>query len=206
MCAPTISFAPTPAYRRVMIFIDGGYLRQTFEEIYKHQIVNFSALGALLTVFAIEGHRHPEVIRAYYYDAIVDPLERPEEFKKQEEYFSKIQEHGVYEVKLARIKEAGKPEPGKRDEKQKRKQKQKGADVLLAVDMLAKALLNHYDIAILLSGDDDFLDLVRAVKSLTDKRVYGSFFPGHISEDLRKSLDKKQTLSKQLLNRHGIHT
>lgn len=189
------SAAPTPAYRRVMIFIDGGYFREGFERIYKHQNINFAGLLVLLKKLAIEVRRRPEVIRAYYYDATVDPIENPEEFKKQNEYFSKIQEYGVYEVKLARIKKGG---------KKGEKVKQKGADVLLAVDMITKALMDHYDIAILLTGDDDFLDLVKAVKDLTDKRVYGAFFPDHISDKLRISFDKKERLTKKLLEKHKI--
>lgn len=194
MC-PTISFAPTPVYRRVMIFIDGGYLRRNFENIYKHQRINFAGLYVLLKRLAIEERRRPEVIRVYYYDSKADPIENPSEFKKQGEYFSGIEEHGVYEVKLSRIKKAG---------KSGEKKKQKGADVLLAVDMITKALMNHYDIAILLAGDDDFLDLVRAVKSFTDKRVYGAFYPDHISEDLRKAYDKKLQLTKKLLDDDNV--
>jgi len=194
MC-PTISVVPTPAYRRVMIFIDGGYLRRNFENIYGHQRINFAGLYVILKNAAVEERRMPEVIRAYYYDSRADPIENPDEYKKQGEYFSGIEEHGVYEVKLARIKKAG---------KSGEKKKQKGADVLLAVDMITKALMNHYDIAILLAGDDDFLDLVRAVKDFTDKRVYGAFYPGHISDDLRKAYDKKLRLTKKLLDDHNI--
>lgn len=187
---------PTPVYRRVMIFIDGGYFRQNFEEIYEHQDINWAGLLQLLDrQLGYEGRRHPEVIRAYYYDAIVDPAKYPEEWKKQDAYFSKLREHGVYEVRLARIKKIT---------RQKKKQKQKGADVLLAVDMVTKALRDHYDIAILLTGDDDFLDLVKAVKDLTDKRVYGAFYPAHISEKLRTSYDKKQLLTKHLLDRYKV--
>jgi len=178
-----------------MIFIDGGYLRRNFENIYGHQRINFAGLYVILKNAAKEERRSPEVIRVYYYDSIADPIENPGEFKKQREYFSGIEEHAVYEVKLARIKKAG---------KSGEKKKQKGADVLLAVDMITKALMNHYDIAILLAGDDDFLDLVRAVKDFTDKRVYGAFYPDHISEDLRKAYDKKLQLTKKLLDDNNV--
>ena len=53
--------------------------------------------------------------------------------------------------------------------------------------MLSKAYENHYDIAILLSGDDDFLDIVTAVKD-AGKRVFGTFIEGHISEVLKEGL------------------
>lgn len=194
MCPLAIP-GPTPVYRRVMIFIDEGYLRRSFENIYSHQNINFAGLYVMLKDLAVEETRRPEVIRVYYYDSRADPEENLEEYKKQNEYFSGIEEHAVYEVKLARIRKSG---------KSGEKKKQKGTDVLLAMDMITKALMNHYDIAILLAGDDDFLDLVRAVKDFTDKRVYGAFYPGHISENLRKAYDKKLQLTKKLLDENNI--
>ena len=175
-----------------MIFIDGGYLREGFKRIYKHERINFPGLFVLLKNLALEGIRHPEVIRAYYYDAIVAPEEDLEKYKEQKEYYSEIEKHGVYDVKLTRLK------------KTKEGERQKGADVKLAVDAVTKAFMDHYDIAILLTGDDDFLDLVRTVKDLTDKRVYGAFYPDQVSEDLRKSFDKKMLLDKDLFDTKGI--
>jgi uncharacterized LabA/DUF88 family protein len=192
---PMIIPAPTPVYRRVMIFIDGGYLREGFKQIYGNAEINFPGLFVLLKNLGFEERRHPEVIRAYYYDAEVDPIDDVAEFKKQKEYFSNIEKHAVYEVKLARLKRTGKT---------KKRRKQKGVDVMLAVDMITKAFMNHYDIAILLAGDDDFLDLVKAVKDLTDKRVYGAFYPDQVSDDLLNNLDKKQPLTKELLDKHAI--
>lgn len=175
-----------------MIFIDGGYLREGFERIYRHQRINFPGLFALLKNLALEGNRVPEVIRTYYYDAIVAPEEDLEKYRKQKEYYSEIEKYGVYDVKLTRIK---KTEKGER---------QKGTDVKLDVDAITKAFMNHYDIAILLTGDDDFLDLVKTVKDLTDKRVYGAFYPDQVSEDLRNSFDKKMELDKRLFDANGI--
>jgi len=187
-----VTAAPTPVYRRVMIFIDGGYLREGFKRIYGHNEINFPGLFVLLKNFAIEERRQPEVIRAYYYDAITDPEEDLNEFKKQKAYFSEIEQHAVFEVKQARLKGTQKG------------RKQKGVDVKLAVDMITKAFMNHYDIAIFLAGDDDFLDLVKAVKDLTDKRIYGAFYPDQISKELWENLDKRLELTKTLLDQHGI--
>ena len=192
---PMIIPAPTPVYRRVMIFIDGGYLREGFKRIYGNAEINFPGLFSLLKNLGFEERRHPEVIRAYYYDAEVDPIDDVAEFKKQKEYFSNIEKYAVYEVKRARLKRTGKT---------KKRRKQKGVDVMIAIDMITKAFMNHYDIAILLAGDDDFLDLVKAVKDLTDKRVYGAFYPDQVSDDLLNNLDKKQPLTKELLDKHSI--
>jgi len=56
--------------------------------------------------------------------------------------------------------------------------RQKGADMLLAIDMLTKAYDRHYDVAILMAGDRDFIPLIQTVKNLTGKSVYGVVFEG----------------------------
>ena len=61
--------------------------------------------------------------------------------------------------------------------------RQKGVDVLLAIDMLSMAFQNHYEIAIFLGGDDDFVDLINAVKNSAGKRVFGFYYPHRISRD-----------------------
>ena len=66
--------------------------------------------------------------------------------------------------------------------------KQKWVDSLIAIDMIAKAYQNHYDIAILVAGDDDFSDVVNAVKD-AGKRVIGAYFSHNISENLVNSFD-----------------
>lgn len=91
------------------------------------------------------------------------------------------------EVRLGRLKRDGKGET-----------RQKGVDTLIAIDMLSKAYEDHYDIAVLLSGDEDLLDIVMAVKN-ADKRVYGAFVPSHISEELEYSFDRRVPLVESIL-------
>ena len=71
------------------------------------------------------------------------------------------------------------------------KYRQKGVDVLLAIDMISKAHLNHYDIALLLAGDDDYLDVVHSIKNLTGKRIYGAYFERNASQRLIDSFDRR---------------
>ncbi len=85
---------------------------------------------------------HGEIVRSYFYDAkFIDGDDRR---KVQEEYFDHIRQSDYCEVRLGRLIDA--PE-GPR---------QKGVDVLMAIDMLGKAYENHYDIAVVLAGGDDF--------------------------------------------------
>jgi hypothetical protein len=46
---------PTPAFRKVMIFIDGGYLRKGFQTILGHDKINFVALADCLTKLVQRG-------------------------------------------------------------------------------------------------------------------------------------------------------
>lgn len=66
--------------------------------------------------------------------------------------------------------------------------KQKGVDVLLAIDMITKAYQNNYEFSIILAGDDDFVDVIKAVKD-TGKRVFGIYFKNHMSSKLFDILD-----------------
>lgn len=52
---------------------------------------------------------------------------------------------------------------------------EKGVDVLLAIDLVIKAIRNEYDTAVLLSSDADFAPAMSFVRSLGKRVVYLSF-------------------------------
>ena len=176
-----------------MIFIDGGYLREEVKRVFGHDNIDFAFLPLLLNSSIRRGHIHPELIRVYYYDAIVEHKDL--KYDEQNSYFERIQETNDYEVKLGR---GIKTKDGR--------YRQKGVDVLLAVDMITKAFLNHYEIAVLLGGDDDYVDLVKSIKDFTGKRIVGAYFQGHVSKRLAKSFDGGITLSKDRLGPYIITT
>lgn len=84
-----------------------------------------------------------------------------------------------------------------------KKPKQKRVDTLIALDMLSKAYENHYDIAILISGDEDHLPVVDAVKN-TGKRVYGVFFESHASSTLKESFDRSLVIDRSWIIKSGL--
>lgn len=165
---------------RLMAFIDGGYIRENFRKKAESDI-DFGKLENILTETFnsnCRGMYTGDLIRTYFYDAIVDVTHQ--KYSEQNEYHNRIKSHGI-QVVLSRLKPAGNNETGKL--------KQKGVDVRLAVDMITKAYQNHYDYAILVAGDDDFLDVVKAVKDHTGKRVMGLFFEDTVSSDLKDEYD-----------------
>jgi uncharacterized LabA/DUF88 family protein len=73
--------------------------------------------------------------------------------------------------------------------KTRRDQKAKGVDIALSRDMLTHAFFNNYDVAILISGDGDYVPLVSEVKRL-GKVVYVAFFEDSgLNPELRLSAD-----------------
>jgi len=72
--------------------------------------------------------------------------------------------------------------------------RQKGVDLLIGIDMITKAFGGQYDIAVLVAGDSDFVELVNAVKQI-GPRVVGAYFGRNIRKDLTDSFDKRFLLS-----------
>lgn len=133
---------------RLMVFIDGGYLRENFKRIFDSDF--FDCKEVIEIAVDTFNQEYPifdgDLIRVYYYDGIVDPLH--ENYEKQMKYFEEIRTIEFYEVRLGRLIPSGKDGKGTL--------KQKGVDVKLASDMIVKAYQNHYDFAVLFAGDDDF--------------------------------------------------
>lgn len=170
--------------RRVAVFIDGGYLRKGFKNGYGSDDINFALLRDELTRL-VGGHTiRPELERAYFYDANVDiggsrkqPKDSLAKHREISRYLSRIKKEDFYQVRVGRLIRTGSGN-----------YRQKGVDVLLAIDMITKAYHDQYDAAVLVAGDDDLVDAVETVKEM-GKSVYGVYFEDSMSDSLRDSLD-----------------
>ena len=65
---------------------------------------------------------------------------------------------------------------------------QKEVDVSLACEMLEHALLNHFDVAIVVSGDRDFVPAMQKVQA-AGKRVEVASFKGSVNKECIKTAD-----------------
>ena len=73
--------------------------------------------------------------------------------------------------------------------KSKQDQKAKGVDITFARDLLMHAVHDHYDVAVLIAGDGDYVPLVDEVKRL-GKGVYVAFFSRcGLAQELARSSD-----------------
>lgn len=179
--------------KRVMVFYDGGYIIKNLHDLFQNEKLTEINLAILAQELKIEAAHpmNPDFIRAYY-DALPDNTSEISEHRKL--ILENIHMSHYFQLRKGRLaKSKNKDEP----------ERQKRVDTLIAIDMLAKAYEDHYDVAVLVSGDDDFFDLVESVKD-AGKRVYGVYFDGHISKDLQDSFDKETVLNSEYLISKGI--
>jgi len=155
-----LSHASKPPLARLMAFIDGGYLREQCQRKIKTDEINYEKLKLRLeSEFNANcgGKYAGDLIRVYYYDAIVDPTEP--EYSEQNEKFSKIKNNNGFEVRLGRLVRSG----GNKEEKFK----QKGVDVMLAVEMVSTAYQDQYEFALLIASCSFFEIFVDTVGILS---------------------------------------
>jgi uncharacterized LabA/DUF88 family protein len=69
------------------------------------------------------------------------------------------------------------------------RQQQKEVDVALACELVAHAFKNNYDVAILVSGDRDFIPAIQHAQ-LSGKRVEVAAFANSASTEIRRSADR----------------
>ncbi len=115
-----------------------------------------------------------------------------EDYKDQLEFFNRLDNVDYYETRRASLIRKG---------KNKGRREQKGVDVLISVDMMSKAYEDHYDIAIVIMGDRDFLPLIKSVKNLTGRRVFGVVFEGRYSPELALAFDKHWVVDARTINK-----
>jgi uncharacterized LabA/DUF88 family protein len=187
---------PTPKpLERVIIFIDGGYLRRLFDDLFGDDNISFRKLrGYLLNLYnktPINPFR-ANLIRVYYYDGICTD-ENDEEYNKHKEYFNSLKKR--YFFLTVRLGEAVRKLDGTF--------RQKGVDILMCVDALTMAYRNHYDTGLFLLGDRDFIPLIEAVKN-AGKKTYLFNYVRKVSKELIQTFDFRFGFNKETMERWRI--
>jgi uncharacterized LabA/DUF88 family protein len=120
-----------------------------------------------------------QIIRGYYYDGAPHKSQMSDDRKK----FYRLMRQWGYTLRLKEI------------DFSKKNPSQKGVDIYLTTDMISLAYENAYDVAILASGDGDYVALIDLVKS-KGKKVWVTSFGCCISEKLRECADKVLLIEK----------
>jgi uncharacterized LabA/DUF88 family protein len=121
---------------------------------------------------------HRRLIRVYVYTGTYEQMKEPVKYAAQMRFISKVQQMPFVTLKT-------RPLISRRGG-----YIQKGVDTLLATDMVSMAFLNHYDLAILVSGDGDLAPAVDAVKA-AGKQIIAATFTRSRSSAVANSADQE---------------
>lgn len=175
--------------QRIMIFLDAEYVVQKMKEMYRSKSIGRKGINWQNLIAWIANNRR--LVRCYYYSAEFSKSENEKTYQDQHDYLNGLKLSIPYfEIKLGRLV------------KVHQGWVQKGLDVKIALDILAKAVLDHYDVAALVSGDSDFIDVIGEVKERYGKHVELYTFDRAIHEALRLAPDQHLVIDKPITRRN----
>jgi uncharacterized LabA/DUF88 family protein len=154
---------------RVMVFIDGSNLYHVLGENCGRHDLQFDKFCEKLA----NGRR---LLRTYYYNVRQESERQPDVGRDQERFLASLYDSPYLEVRLGVWRQRG----GEMVEK--------GVDVMLATDLVVKALKDQYDTAIVVSGDGDFFPAYQAAKD-AGKHVEVMAFESNLSPEAARAAD-----------------
>ena len=181
---------------RVAVFVDGSNLYFAVRDgLHRQDIIDVEKLARKLT-------KERQLIRIYYYH--VPRLEGDSEVARRHQAFlTRLGYVDYLQLRLGRLvprlvklrcQSCGK-------DIEHTTHVQKGVDTRIAVDMVGLALLDTYDVAILVSGDADLVEAVNFVKEHTRKYVENAFVMWQgWAKNLREAVDVRIRLTEEFLS------
>jgi len=148
---------------RMAIFIDGRNFYHSTKHIErKGYEIDFEKL-----VNDLAGSR--ELVTVFYYNALLDKDYNLETYEEHNEFLDDLRKIPKFKVVLCDWRKITDKDGTVRYDI-------KGDDVYLAHDLLIGAFDDLYDIAIILSGDADFIPVIKTLRKRFKKRVGNGFF------------------------------
>ncbi|MBS3099517.1 NYN domain-containing protein [Candidatus Pacearchaeota archaeon] len=175
---------------RMAIFIDGNNFYFGLKKIYGD---DFKAMKFNFEKFCNFIANNREIIEVHYYNAPLDRTKDLEKYKSQQKFFEKLKKIPKFNVVLCKLLR-----------RKIRGMNQyyyvlKEDDIHMAGDMIKGAFKNFYDVALLVSGDGDFVPAVRIVRE-EGKKVENIYFKKSASTNLKQNCDKSFMLKKNVLD------
>ena len=176
--------------KRVAVFIDGNNFYYGLRKLYG---INKSLKYFNFKGFADFIANKNEVIDIFYYNAELDVINNPMKHKSQKEFFDKLRKIPNFHLILCKLL--------KRNITGTNKFYYiiKEDDINMAVDMVERACGDNFDIAIVVSGDGDFVPAVKSVQR-KNKTVENIYFRNSSSRNLKNHCDKSLELTKEILD------
>ncbi len=156
-----------PSYSRVMVFIDYRNINNSVRYLDDSLTMDLAAL-----VKKLVGKRN--LVGAYVFDARKMYTDSSDETIAMH---NSLREQGFRVI----ARESLTLKDGHTEQKE--------VDVSMACEMLEHALNNHYDVAIVVSGDRDFVPAIQKVQT-AGKRVEVAAFDDVFNEESRRSADR----------------
>ncbi len=166
-----------------MIFVDGSNLYHSLKYYFKRTDIDIGKF-----CYRLLGRR--ELVRIYYYNALVGQKEEPERYKDQQKFLANLEALPYFELKMGRLVYSNWPGTPPYE---------KGVDIMLATDMLTHAYNDNYDTAMLVAGDSDYVYALQAVKNAGKHVEVTLFGRENTSVPLRKVADRVIAIDGRLL-------
>ncbi|MFH1383195.1 MAG: NYN domain-containing protein [Chloroflexota bacterium] len=168
---------------RVMIFIDGSNMYHSLKGEFRRTDIDLRKFCDKL----IDRRR---LIRIYYYNATVGRKEEPDRYMRQQAFLNSVKMIPYCEVRLGRLVYYNWPNTPPYE---------KGIDIMLTTDLLTHSFKNNYDVAILVTGDSDYVGAVQAAKDNGKNVEVALFGKERTSMPLREVADRIITIDGRFL-------
>ena len=203
--------------KKLVLFVDSSNVYHSFKalEIEPASIDMFK-------FYEFITKRKSPIVR--FYDALKNLGDNPKQYAKQQQFHTELKKNqnlSIHLGKLQRIRESsqsnidyyartlgfcinciGKLSGFVSAIGAKRQHREKGVDVRIAVDLIALADSNEYDMAILLSGDADLAPAVKYVVLKKGKTVINAHFGANSSKELRDSCTSSFMIRPETINQY----
>ena len=155
------------------MFIDGNnWYHNVKSVVEKPKSVNFAKLSEM-----VAKHFDLNIIELRYYNSVPDIEQGDEVYYKHMVFLARLKQKGI-EVTTAKLK--------KINVNGKFLRVEKGIDVTITTDMIQKTLLERKcDCCVLISGDSDFVPVMRLIKKAGKEVLTASVLKGYARELLQ---------------------